>query len=174
MWFANPDHVRGFFGNWEIQANGCHLWLGPFWERGHGRYVFNGENTRTHRLRWIWSRGADIDEGIRIRHLMCNNKACGNPAHLIGGTWQENNDDEKFIHGVRPRFRDGRRAGKAVTPLFTHGMPSLQLQCPSCCSPPSQLKLLSCTQITLSASPTRDHDWCPDSRCTLYRLRASV
>jgi hypothetical protein len=111
LWFSDPELKRQFFGNFEIQDNGCHLWLGPFWERGHGRYVFDGENTRTHRLRWIWSRQNDIPEGIYIRHLLCNNKRCGNPAHLVGGSWRDNAEDEQFIHGRPMAFGPGHITG---------------------------------------------------------------
>jgi hypothetical protein len=112
LWFSDPNRVRAFFGNFEIQENGCQLWMGPFFERGHGRYVFDGQNVRTHRLRWIWSRGKDIPDCIYLRHVLCNNKACGNPAHLIGGdTWWENADDEKFIHGDPMAFGSGYITG---------------------------------------------------------------
>lgn len=111
LWFSNPDNARKFFGNFETDENGCHLWKGPFWQSGHGRYVFDGTNTRTHRLRWIWERGRDIPQDLCIRHLLCKNKGCGNPAHLIGGTWSENNDDEKFIHGRPMAFGPGHDSG---------------------------------------------------------------
>lgn len=115
LWFADPDHCRRFFGNFQIEGNGCHVWLGPFWDRGHGRYSFDGQNVRTHRLRWIWTRGRDIPDGICLRHVLCNNKACGNPAHLIGGSWSgswsENDDDERFIHGQPMAFGPGHITG---------------------------------------------------------------
>jgi hypothetical protein len=111
LWFADPDHERQFFGNFEIKENGCHLWKGPFWSSGHGRYVFDGSNNRTHRLRWIWERGRDIPEGMCLRHVLCKDKACGNPAHLVGGSWSENNDDEKFIHGRPMAFGPGHDTG---------------------------------------------------------------
>lgn len=112
LWFADPAHRLKFFGNFRIEENGCHVWLGPFWDRGHGRYQFDGQGVRAHRLRWIWTRGKDIPDGICLRHFACKNKACGNPAHLIGGTREENNDDEKFIHGsVLMAFGPGHITG---------------------------------------------------------------
>jgi len=46
-----------------------------------------------------------------VRHLMCNNKACGNPAHLLVGDRQENNEDEYFIHGHPMAFGPGYETG---------------------------------------------------------------
>jgi len=57
LWFADPAKARQFFGNFKIQENGCQLWLGPFFESGHGRYRFDGSDVRVHRLRWVRRRG---------------------------------------------------------------------------------------------------------------------
>ncbi len=111
LWFANPVNARQFFGNFEIQANGCQLWMGPFFDGGHGLYTFDGEHVRVHRLRWIWRRGVDVPDDICIRHWACANKACGNPAHLIGGTWTENREDQMFLDGPPMAFGPGHDTG---------------------------------------------------------------
>lgn len=51
LWFADPANARKFFGNFDIQENGCQLWRGPFFEGGHGLYTFDGAHVRVHRLR---------------------------------------------------------------------------------------------------------------------------
>ncbi len=57
LWFANRDNRLKFFGNFDLLDNGCQLWRGPFFEGGHGRYRFDGEDCRVHRLRWVLRRG---------------------------------------------------------------------------------------------------------------------
>lgn len=99
LWFANRDNLLKFFGNFDLHDDGCQLWRGPFFEGGHGRYRFDGEDCRVHRLRWILSRGADLSPEVCLRHLMCRKAACGNPRHCIGGDWIENREDEDFIDG---------------------------------------------------------------------------
>lgn len=101
LWFADPVNVRKFFGNFEAQESGCQLWMGPFFDGGHGLYTFDGQHVRAHRLRWIIRREADLPDDICIRHWACANKACGNPAHLVGGTWNDNREDQYFIDGDR-------------------------------------------------------------------------
>jgi hypothetical protein len=101
LWFANRDHTSRFFGNFEIREDGCELWMGPFFDSGHGLYTFDGGHVRVHRLRWMLARGVDIPKDICIRHLLCANKACGNPAHLVGGAWSENREDQYLIDGDR-------------------------------------------------------------------------
>jgi hypothetical protein len=49
---------------------------------------------------WILERQRDIPSWMKIRHLMCNNKWCCNPAHVVGGTHRENNEDEVFVHSA--------------------------------------------------------------------------
>lgn len=101
-WFSDPKRAITFWGNFLIHENGCQLWMGPFWERGHGRYVLDGHNVRVHRVRWVWARRGGIDPDLVVRHFFCENKSCGNPAHLILGTRDENADDERFIHSCVP------------------------------------------------------------------------
>ena len=111
LWFADLAKARRFFGNFEIQENGCQLWMGPFFESGHGRYKFDGSDVRVHRVRWICRRAMDLPVDICLRHFMCRNPACGNPAHLIGGTWQENRDDQMFLDGPPMAFGPGHDTG---------------------------------------------------------------
>jgi len=36
LWFAEPDRKLKFLGNFELHENGCQLWMGPFFDSGHG------------------------------------------------------------------------------------------------------------------------------------------
>jgi hypothetical protein len=111
LWFADPVNARNFFGNFEIHENGCQLWKGPFFDSGHGLYTFDGGHVRVHRLRWIMRRGVDLPDDICIRHFMCAKKACGNPAHLIGGDWNDNWEDQVWLDGVPMAFGAGFETG---------------------------------------------------------------
>jgi len=99
LWFADPANARKFFGNFDIQENGCQLWRGPFFDGGHGLYTFDGAHVRVHRLRWILRRGVDVPDDICIRHWACENKPCGNTRHLIGGDWIDNREDQVWLNG---------------------------------------------------------------------------
>jgi len=113
QWFSNPDNAARFWENWSVgHENGCHLWLGPFWEDGHGRFSMDGSNTRTHRVRYILARESDMfPEAPFVSHLLCKNPACGNPRHLAGGDRKDNAEDEQFVHGVPMGFGPGHDTG---------------------------------------------------------------
>ncbi len=96
-WFT-PLRLLRFERKIEKCADGCWLWRGALTETGHGQYDFGGGVTRVHRLTWILARQRDIPDGMVIRHLMCDNKPCCNPAHLVGGTQGENVRDIWLVH----------------------------------------------------------------------------
>jgi hypothetical protein len=80
------------------RADGCWIWAGGITDTGHGRYDFDGEVVRVHRLTWLLARQTDIQDALVIRHLMCDHKRCCNPAHLVGGTQRENVEDIWLVH----------------------------------------------------------------------------
>lgn len=114
-WFRDPkcgeERTQEFFGNFEQKPDGCQLWKGPFWEKGHGRYIISRKNVRVHRVRWVWEKKQAIPTGLFVRHFLCDEKACGNPAHLIPGTEPENGDDDELIHGGPISFGPGFETG---------------------------------------------------------------
>ena len=114
MWFT-PARAARFWSKVDKRADGCWLWTGTLSDTGHGIVYFEGHLVRFHRLTWMLARERDIPEFLThndhglpytepqplvIRHFGCDNKPCGNPAHLVGGTRGENVYDTIWLHRV--------------------------------------------------------------------------
>jgi hypothetical protein len=99
-WFT-PEREKRFWAKIDKMPEpfGCWLWRGAPTDTGHGQYRMLGGVVRVHRLMWIWVRQRDIPDWLVVRHLMCNNHACCNPSHLVGGTQGENVED-KALHSA--------------------------------------------------------------------------
>jgi len=98
LWF-NPVRLLKFWRKVDKRADGCWIWTGSLTDSGHGRYDFDGDSVRVHRLTWVMARERDIPDDMVIRHLMCENKPCCNPSHLVGGSYGENNQD-RVLHAT--------------------------------------------------------------------------
>jgi hypothetical protein len=87
--------VRG----WEVTPTGC-------WEYQGSRHVPQDygivRHKRAHRVSFAHHRGP-IPEGHVVRHLVCDNPPCINPAHLALGTQADNIKDmmakERYVKG---------------------------------------------------------------------------
>lgn len=75
---------------WEWQAGRQKLGYGIF---GRGSKIDGTHRTElAHRVAWELTHGA-IDKGVKIRHFVCDNPPCCNPAHLRPGTQADNIGD---------------------------------------------------------------------------------
>jgi len=101
LWWT-PRRAARFWArvNKESGPYGCWIWTGSLSDTGHGQIWMCGGLARVHRITWMLERERDIPDCMVIRHLLCNNKPCCNPAHLVGGTQGENCFDTVFIHGL--------------------------------------------------------------------------
>lgn len=81
---------------WEWRGS----YTGPPFANGkrYGALYSGGRNVRVHVQAWILTHGP-VPEGLIVRHVVCYNPPCCNPAHLAVGTHQDNHDD---------MVRDGR------------------------------------------------------------------
>jgi hypothetical protein len=106
LWLT-PTRLARFWRRVEKRADGCWIWTGAITDSEHGRYDVDGDMQRVHRLTWILARERDIPETIMwkgeqkptvIRHLLCDNKPCCNPAHSVAGAQGENVADIWLLH----------------------------------------------------------------------------
>lgn len=75
----------------------CWEWKFTRTDQGYGSFWVAGEHWVAHRLIWTLTKGP-IPAGQLIRHLLCDNPPCCNPAHLTPGTEAQNSGD-MVAHG---------------------------------------------------------------------------
>lgn len=84
----------------------CWLWQAYITEQGYGSFRSESGTKRAHTWLGIWIYG-EIKPWV-MDHLVCSNRACANPTHLLPTTRKQNT------------IRRGSRANAAVNVLKTH------------------------------------------------------
>jgi hypothetical protein len=91
--------IARFWKRVEIKGpNECWPFKDIVREDGYGRLRVKGKKHYAHRVAFVAS-GKQFTNGPHVRHVVCANRRCCNPAHLESGTKQDNADD---------REKDGR------------------------------------------------------------------
>ena len=104
LW-ENLDTSGGLFACWP--------WRGLLDANGYGRFFYRGRPRWAHRVAYELLVGP-IPQGREIRHLVCDNPPCCNPAHLATGTHQQNVADS--VSKRRHTFGERNGAARLTTP----------------------------------------------------------
>lgn len=99
--FWSKVDKRGEADCWEWKA-------GLFQGTQYGMFWVGGGNIGAHVFAHIAS-GGTFERGPVIRHVVCRNKKCCNPSHLMDGTHQDNSDDAQRDGTVARGERHGSK-----------------------------------------------------------------
>lgn len=72
--------------------SGCHEWRSTIHRDGYGKFWFDGQQAKAHRIAWLLFVG-EIPDGAWILHK-CDNRKCVNPEHLYIGDAKQNVQDK--------------------------------------------------------------------------------
>lgn len=93
---------------WTVTPSGCWEWASGVNRHGYGRIGMGRKVWLAHRLAYeTWA--GPIGDGQEVRHVVCDNPPCINPAHLAVGTHLDNMHDAV----KRGRLPRGERHGNA-------------------------------------------------------------
>lgn len=87
----------------------CWEWRGSRLPFGYGTFKVNGVVKKAHRVAYELENG-EIPEGVIVRHD-CDHPPCCRPIHLLGGSHQDNSDDQ--VRRGRAKGPRGERAPSA-------------------------------------------------------------
>lgn len=152
MWerCLDDDHVVSRYRSMLEPAAGHVWWTGAVMRSGHGRFwmgCVDGHDlvVSAHRFAYGLAHGAvALGQAPVVMHL-CDEPLCQDPAHLVGGTTEENrrdwlvrrNDlgspfrDARGRHGRAMAIRDALLHGGDVSAVFEHGVPDRDWECPT-------------------------------------------
>lgn len=100
--------IRRFFSFVRPSDSGCWEWSGARDADGYGRFRYDGEMRRAHRVAYLLF-VADAGAEHVLHH--CDNPPCVNPAHLYAGNDSDNIRD--MMERGRDNFARGEDSGAA-------------------------------------------------------------
>ncbi len=84
-------HFQKRFWSKFWKTDNCWLWTGKVSNKGYGLVSHLHTYWNVHRMSWTLTNGP-IPNGLIVMHK-CDNPICGNPEHLVLGTYQDNTRD---------------------------------------------------------------------------------
>ncbi|MFA5037008.1 MAG: HNH endonuclease [Candidatus Izemoplasmatales bacterium] len=94
--------IERFFSKVSVKGpDDCWEWQGSFFKSGYGKFSIGRKTLYAHRVSFEIKNGK-IPEGRMVRHKVCDNPRCVNPAHLSLGS-QKDNMCDKVIKGRQTR-----------------------------------------------------------------------
>lgn len=79
----------------QVNEQGCWVWTGALTSHnshgrgGYGRFKWDGREWLAHRAAYVLFKGP-IPKGLTLDHVVCDNRACCNPAHVVPATHRAN------------------------------------------------------------------------------------
>ncbi len=130
----------------------CWPWLGKVYAtKPYGYFKHRGRSTGAHRTAWELANGRLVPDGLLVRHVVCNNPPCCNPAHLEVGTDSDNSNDM-----VRAgRQASGVRHGSAK--LTEDQVRAIRVRCASGETIVSLAKAFGVSRAAISATVSGKH-----------------
>lgn len=106
---TRKNTAEDFWANTARAASGCLEWTGATFDKGYGRFRFDGKEWQAHRLAWTLTFGP-IPDGLWVLHH-CDNPPCVDAQRgcLYLGDHEQNVADKVG----RGRQVDGERHGRA-------------------------------------------------------------
>jgi hypothetical protein len=107
VWYCMGHQSRKDTPKYEVDANGCWVWLWNKDRIGYGHISVDGQHHMAHRYIYEQAKGP-IPDGLELDHLCCN-PSCVNPDHLEPVTHWENCDRARKRAATCPDAPDWRR-----------------------------------------------------------------
>jgi len=116
-----------FWSKYEKGGDGkCWNWTGTLDAYGYGWQRWrelSPVGLKAHRLAWEFTHSQPVPEGKVILHT-CDNRRCGNPAHLVLGTQADNQRDMSVKGRNHNSVKTHCKHGHKYTPENTYTDPS--------------------------------------------------
>lgn len=99
----DDNQLRRFESRFIIDdVTGCWVWTGNKDKDGYGRISLFGQIARAHRVSYEHYKGVKANKPLD--HIVCDNKSCVNPDHLVEATIRENT-----LRGNAPSAHNARK-----------------------------------------------------------------